>query len=270
MSQEHSVVKRREAIERRVDSVLEPANQDGLTVARTIMDTFEDRWYGQLLIHSYESIAETPDTEMVRSAATAIELFRGYCRLRSKLLIQAADEPSRSVARNVTPALLAGDYLYSSAYSTLGEVTSPRLAECFDTLTRLSETIVEAYSFNFARSTPSTVSHTSFVDETAGLLGRGAATVGATLAEVDRSRHGRFATLGRGFSTDRQIRHLLDGDAVPGQTVPFPSAPDEDELRRHAERRRDEAVRALDSLSSFADTSPLRTLVGLSDDSHVG
>lgn len=246
----------RTRIGRRIEAALDSDPRDGLATAREIMDERDERWYGLLLALSYDAVAEPPDVEPVVPAAAAIELLGGYCRLRGELLVQFDDTIAHSVTRDPTAALLAGDYLHSAAYSTLGAVDHPLLGDCFETLTTVSGRIVEAFGARYTRSVPPTTGHGSSVDETAGTLGEGAAVIGATLAGVDDALRDTFATLGRGLATSRQIRRALDPEATTLPVVP----PDHDEqrLRQHARRRRGDTDRALADLASKAAVESLR------------
>lgn len=255
MSHERSLADRRAEIDRHLETVLKSADRDCLELARATMEEWDDRWYGQLLALSYDSMADTSNTETVHLAATAIELLRGYCRLRSELLVQLNDEIAHSLTRDPTSALLASDYQHTSAYSTLGDVDHAHLRDCFEIFTNVSETIIEAFSTNYTQSSP-TIGHCSFIDDTAGILGEGAALIGATLADVDRSRREHFAILGRGFSMGRQIQLSLNSGYRIVHIVP--PLPDEQQLRQYAEQHLEMSNQALQDLSSYADVDPLR------------
>jgi len=246
-------------IDARLEPVLATADEHGLSVVRETVEEPGDRWYGRLLAASFETTATTATTqepEAVESAAAAVELFRGYCRLRSRLLVQVADRWPHSITLEPTAALLGGDYLYTAAYSMLGSVTHPALGDCFDVLTATATGIAESFADTYAGPEGSEWDQPAFFDETAGTVGEGAAVLGATLAGADDAQRDRLATVGRGLSTARQIHHVLDAGPVAAMVVP-PTI-DERHLREHAERCRTDALRALDALSASGDATTLR------------
>lgn len=261
MTRTHWLEEFRRGLETRLESAARSLGGSGTALSRDAVERSDDRWYGELVARSYLTVNETSshDVERVVPAAAAIELLRGYCRLRCDLCNRAAAETAHSSTRDTTAALLAGDHLYSSAYSSLDAVEHNRLNDCYEVMTDVSGTIVEAFGAAYDRS-PSSADNATFVDETAGALGRGATVLGATLADGGPDSRDRVAVLGRGYSTARGIRRLLDADASLAPASP----PDlrEDRLRRHAAQRRDEADRALASLSGDVDAEPLRSLVG--------
>lgn len=263
MLHEATLDDRRSEIDRRLETALASADGDSLALARATVAECDDRQYGLLSTLAYESMATSPDREAVLPAAAAVELLRGYCRLRSQLLIQVSETMAHSLNRDPTTALLAGDYLYTSAYSTLRATEDGHLGDCFEILTDVSEALIEAFDANYANSAPSTTDHCSFVDETAGALGEGAALVGATLAGIDDARREHLAALGRGFGVGRRIRLALDADGDAAPVVP--PKPDEERLRRYARRHLDEADRALEKLASSADVGALRAFVSPSE-----
>lgn len=267
MFHEHSFADHRAEIDSHLETVLGAAESDCLASARATMETYDDRRYGQLVALSYDSVAErrdnTSETESILPAATAIELLRGYCRLRSELLVQVNDEMAHSLTRDPTAALLAGDYLYTSAYSALCDVDTAHLGACVKILTTVSETIIEAFSTNDSESSSLTSDQYSFFDKTAGSIGEGAAILGATLADVDSARRDYFAKLGHGFGTARQIHRSLDTET--GTVKAASPVHNERHLRKHAEQRRDEAHQALQKLSSTVDITALRMLVNLDE-----
>lgn len=253
---ETSSVERRMAIDDRLETALPSASDSPLELARETVLQADDRCYGQLLIGSYDSCPGPPATEPILAAATAVELLCGYCRLRELLISRTSD--ATSLDRYPIAELLAADYLYASAYSTLAELDNDRLDECFGTLTTILETMIETFSATYTRSPPSAPDHASYIDGTAGALTRGAAVMGATLAGSDSIRRDRFATFGRGFGTARRVRFVLVSEVDPA--YPFADTSD-DHLRRHAIQRLEEANEALRQLSAVTDVAPLRTLL---------
>lgn len=248
----------RAEIDRRLEAALEPEIGDRIPMARATIAADDDRWYGRLLVRSYGSVTDTMDPEALLSAAAAIELLRAYCRLRRELLVQIADDLAHSLTREPASALLAGDFLYSAAYSALGESDHASLGACFATLTRVSERMVEAFGSGYVQSASTPANRLALIDETAGALGAGAAVIGATLAGVDSPHREDFATLGRGLAAGRQNRRTF-GSGAESIRVVSPE-PDERQIRRHARRRLAEADEALSALSSVADVSRLRPL----------
>ncbi|WP_225336453.1 polyprenyl synthetase [Halomicrobium urmianum] len=244
----------RSAVDRRLEAAVESADRTGLSAARAVLTECDDRWYGRLLLRSYESVAGSASAGAVQSAAAAIELFRGYCRLRSELLDRAESGAARSPSRDPTRSLLAGDYLYSAAYSELNAVDHARSGACFETLSTASSRVVEAFASHYVE--PASNSGRTLVDDTAGALGEGAAVVGATLAGVDGRWRDHFATLGHGLAVGRAVQRALEPGAEGFHLV---SDPDERRLRQYADRRLAAADDALDELSAV-DVARLRPL----------
>lgn len=259
MTDEHSTNDLRAAIDRRLETVFETENDARVPAAREAVAEDEDRWYGRLLVRSYGSVADSMDSEATLSAAAAMELLRGYCRLRSELLVQITDDVAHSLTRDPTSALLAGDFLYSAAFTTLAEIDHSSRKACFEVLTDVSERVVEAFSRNYVRSTSTTASRRQLIDGTAGALGEGAAVIGVTLAGGGEPLRENFAALGRGLGAGRQIRQTLDAEGGSVR-VAFLER-DQHQFRQHAERRLAAATEALRSLSAAADADRLRPLV---------
>lgn len=255
MHRQLSLDERRAALDRRLEAALEAADRTGMPRVRSEVQSFSIRWYGQLVALSHNSIADEPATDVVLPASTAIELLRAYCRSRSDLFVQLDADDPHSLSQDPTDALLAGDYLNSAAYATLGAIDHSRLPDAFETLVGVSESLFEAFD---ARRAWSVEDHGSFLDETAGSLGEGATVIGATFAGVDDARRKHLAAFGRSSSTARQIQCLLESDCEM-----FPLAPEVDErrLREYGMERLTEANRALERLATSADVEPLRAFV---------
>ncbi|MGQ3413752.1 polyprenyl synthetase [Natrinema sp. LN54] len=260
MAQDSTRSERRLEIDRRLEEALGRVESHCSAPVRATVTERDDRRYGQLVALSHDSIAETPDRSTVLPAATSIELFRGYSRLREQLLSQLDAENTALVQWDVTTALLASDYLYTTAYSTLGTLDDERVGECFEILASVSAAIIEALGSTEPRATPETTDHCSVIDGTAGALGRGAALLGATLADIEEPHREHVATVGRGFGTVSRIRAILASDTGAPRTDSS-SSPATRQLRRHATRRLNEVDRALDDLSPVADIDPLRAFV---------
>lgn len=258
MGEEWPSAERREAIDDRLEAALPPAGGSPLAPAREVVLQAEDRRYGRLLVASYESYGSLPGShvpEPILNAAAAVELLRGYCRLRERLLSQG-DHVSPS-DRGPMADLLAADYLYTAAYSSLVEIEADGLEICVEAFTDALDTIIETFEAAHTRPSPA-LDHVAYVDGTAGVLARGAAVIGTTLAGVDDASRDRFANYGCGLATAYRIRLILTSD--DGTAYPSADAPD-DRLHRHAIRRFGDADRALERLPAGADTDPLHTLL---------
>lgn len=261
MLHDHPPADRRAEITRRLDDALAAAATDQLhPIWRDILDR-PDRWYGQLLVCTHGALAPDPNPRPVLSAATAIELLREYCRLRSELLTHRTDATPQSITHELTSGLLAGDYLHSSAYATLSDVDPDHRGPCIETLTDAATTLTHA--FYTAYSHPDSTDHQTLIDETAGTLGRTAAQLGAMLADADQSHRTAAATFGYGASTTRQIHRILDPDTGPTDII-LPSTDDPD-LRQHAEQRRNDARQALQTLPPTVDRDVLHPFVPIPD-----
>lgn len=249
-------------VDRRIDAALQPGDGGGASLARSVATASDDRWYGQLVLRSNQAVRNTVDVEAIVPAATAVELLRSYCRVRCEQLAQRSNAGPAS-SREPSAALLAGDLLYSTAYSELAAVDAAPVDACFETLTTVTGTIVAALSRR-AQADTATAADRSVIDGTAGALGRGAAVIGATLAGVDDSDRDRFATLGRGLGVGRRVSRTLD--QADGRFRPQSSGSDARRLRRHAEQRLEDAAAAVEALSTVADVTTLRSLVAEVDD----
>ncbi|WP_226023735.1 polyprenyl synthetase [Halomicrobium salinisoli] len=255
MTDAHAPGDHRSDIDRRLETAVESADAAGLPAVDAVLSATDDRWYGRLLLRSYESTAGSPPPEAALSAGAAVELLRAYCRLRTRLLDRGDADGARVGSLAPTASLLAGDFLYAAAYSELDGVDHVRGGACFDALVDVSETVVEALAAHYVGPT-SPASELTAIDDTAGALGEGAAVVGATLAGVDGQWRDHFATLGHGLAVGREIQRTADPDA--GGFHPVPDL-DDRRLRRYAERRLAAADDALDELSAV-DVARLRPL----------
>jgi hypothetical protein len=273
MAKTDSLANRRAELDRRLTDVLASTDETSLELARAGVQSVPDRWYGQLLALTHDAVAteEAVDgpgadastteptvasgADVVLTASAAVELLRGYCRLRGELFAELGREATNSLSRDPSSFLLAGDYLNSAAYAVLGSIDHPRLGAAFETLLSVSESI--ACAFDTRHDDGATAG--SVLEETAGSLGEGAAVIGATLAGAQDATREQFGTLGRGFSAARQIHRSLEGDEDTRSTLPFD--PDPEQLRDHGARRLAAGNRALDDLASTADVATLRTFV---------
>lgn len=212
--------------------------------------------YGRVLVCSYRSVADAGGESVLRAGA-AIELLRAYCRLRSELLVQFDGPTPDSVDRDRTARLLASDFLYTAAYSTLGGIDHLSLNACYRALTETSSGLARTL-YEGREWSASATDLLALLDGTAGRLGEGAAGIGAALAGVDGARRDRFASIGRGLSTARRIRLAVETDGEPDRILP-PTV-DTDRLRRHATRQFADATDAFRRLEPVAETDRLRPL----------
>ncbi|QLH84645.1 polyprenyl synthetase [Halosimplex pelagicum] len=248
----------RSAIESHLESALDGVDGDGLALARETVEAAEDRWYGQLVAGAYRSLPGRPDTDRAVPAAAAVELVRGYCRLRSELLVQLTDSRPHAFTRDEVAALLAGDYLYTGAYSALAAADRPDRGDCFETVTDALEAVSGAFVDTYVGTGELPPDRVALVERTAGRIGETAAVLGARLADADDRHLDPIARAGRSFAAARTIRRALDRE--PGSAmVAVPERPAE-RLGEHATRRREAGRRALGELQSSADVSALRRL----------
>lgn len=259
MTARNSIADYGDEIDRRLEAALAAADTARIPVARAAIADCEDRWYGQLLLRTHDSLVEAPVGGSSLSAAAAVELLRGYCRLRAELVVGGATGNTHSSRGDASAALLAGDFLYSAAYSTLGAADHPSLENCFETMSSVSGGIAERFGRHYDRTASSSTHCGKLIDGTSGDLGECAVVIGATLAGVDRPRRDDFASLGRGLGAGRQLDRVID----PGsRTLRFDHLePDERAMRRLAERRLDEATDALREVSAVADEDLFRPLL---------
>jgi geranylgeranyl pyrophosphate synthase len=266
MTPSTTLLERRGEIDRRLETALERADEHSVALAASTVDACPDRWYGQLVALSHAAIADKPASDAILSASAAVELLRGYCRLRTELLIQLADNRAHSLTGDPANALLAGDYLNSAAYTALAEAGNHHLEDALQALIAVSESLVDAFDAKYVRS----VDDHSFLDDTVGSIGEGAAVIGITLAGGDTTRKEDFATLGRGFSTAYQIRRILNADSDGAVPTIAPPRFDTAALRQHGARHFREATHALGRLSDSADVEPLRNFVNTLCDQDNG
>ncbi len=249
---ERSPSERRTELDRRLEAMLASADAGGLSLARSTVLECPDRWFGQLVALSHDAVTDAPDPDAVLPAATAVELLRGYCRLRTDLLTDLAEYAAPDCDR--TTILLAGDYLNSASYAAFGRVDDPT-GDGFETLTTVLRTIIEGFDAAYAHST---ADYQSLLDDPLGALGAGAAVVGATLGDADGPNHEQFADLGRGYSAARYVQHVLDSDEM-SSLIPFDV--DEQELRQYGAKQLRDAECELDRLASTTDVDSLRAFV---------
>ncbi len=227
-----------------IDAQLERAldRSDGpLTAAREAVMETGDRWYGQLVAGARDAAADTASAPVV-PAAGAAELVRGYARLRTASLGTHSADPDPSAA------LLAGDYLYTAAYSSLSAVPNPALDGCFGALTDGLTSV----TVTFARAHESDDGAAAF-DRVAGVVGETAARLGASLGDADDTQRERLAAFGRAAAAERAVRRVLRRDSSAIANA------DEPALRERQAEKREEAERTLETLRT--DATGLRELV---------
>ncbi|WP_436907743.1 hypothetical protein [Halosimplex marinum] len=254
----------RSAIEARLESALDGPGEDGPSVAREAVDAADDRWYGRLVGGAYRSLADGPDPDRVVPAAAAVELLRGYCRVRSELLVDLAGAGPRALGRDEVAALLAGDHLPAAAYATLTAADDPAVEDCVETLTDAFGAVAVAFATTFVEPTEPSPDPAAAVERTAGRIGECAVVLGARLAGADERHRDPVARAGRCFATARAVRDAF-GDGAGPATVAVAELPAE-RLDDYAARRRADGYRALGELPSPVDASPLRRLAGARTD----
>lgn len=245
-------------IETRLKTILDDVNTPELALARKTVIETPDRWYGRLVAESSNAITPTVDSETILSAATAVELLRGYGRLRATMFVQLGGDQSSPLKVGSLPPLLAGDFLYTQAYSTLGSVVKPPLDDCFEIVGTVLDELTETFARTFVPGSAETISP-SFFAKTAGSLGNGAAVLGATLADSEPVRPDLFAQLGHRFGTVRGIELALESEATRKRLVSTGTS--ERHLEEYAEGTRAEGQEVLRKLKSHAETSRLRKLL---------
>lgn len=249
----------RESIEARLEEALPESERGGLGAAREAVAAFDDRWFGQFAIASYRSVAGTGACEPALPAATAIELLRGYSRIRTETFVRLADDRAHAHTRDPTAALLAGDYLYTSAYRSLAAVDHPALGDCFDAMTDVLAAMTDAFTATYVEASAASTG-ASFFEGAAGSLGAGAGALGATLGGADAGLRDAVARLGRGLGTARGIQQRLDGDA--GHSADRSVVADEQVLRERATEHRAAARDALRTISAAVPVDPLEPVLG--------
>lgn len=245
-------------IDRRLEDTLASDSDARIPIARDAVTDCEDRWFGQLVVRSYADAADSVDPESILPAATTIELLRGYCRLRNELLAQVADDVAHSLTRDPTAALLAGDFLFSAAFTELRELEVVPTETCYEVLTDVSRSLVEAFASQYDEPMSPADRYCALIDDSIGALGSGAAVIGASAADIDPTQHDHFAAVGRSLSVSRQIRETIGRD-VQSAHVDVPEL-DEKRLRAHARQQLSEAEQALQMLSADIEMSRIRPL----------
>ncbi|MFC6730396.1 hypothetical protein ACFQDG_17225, partial [Natronoarchaeum mannanilyticum] len=169
MSPEQALPERRSEIEGRIADRIDAAAGESLAAELSAVPERGDRWYGQLLVVSYDAVASAPNAseqpdDAALVAATAIELLREYWALRERLVVQLDEGALDRSEGQLTTGLLASDFLFASAYSTLGSLRGERTAECVERFASGAESIVAAFGEDPPRSTLPPESFCAFAD----------------------------------------------------------------------------------------------------------
>lgn len=283
------------AVEARVAEVLDGSpiedDDDGtMAAARAAVDAGDDHWYGRLVAAAHDSVvgatdrdsapapgrdrdsapvpdrdsAPVHDRDAVAAAATAVELVRGYCRLRADLLsaLDSDGERGLALAPNRSTALLAGDYLHAAAFESLHSSPGSSTAACVEALTGALGSVRAAFAATCDGSASTRESGRSVVDGTAGCVGAAAATLGGVLAGVGDRDADALAETGRALATVHAADRLLDSERVA--TLVPAHAVDEASLRAQIDGHREDAVGALRSLPASLDAAELGALASRS------
>lgn len=229
-------------IDAELERVLDGTENQGLRVAREAIEAPEDRWYGQLVGATYAAVSDSASDDSLLSCAAAIELLRGYTRIRSRLLIQLTDDHPHSLTTDPGRALLAGDYLSTSAFTALTASPYPALEDGVEILATAFESITDAFFGTYPTATSANQEQVPVLDQTMGSLGAAATRLGASVAGDTQASRSKLATAGRAVATSHGIHRLLESD--PGEAVVVLPEIDEAELRAYAETQRREAVDA--------------------------
>ncbi|WP_167837401.1 polyprenyl synthetase family protein [Halosimplex halophilum] len=246
----------RSAVEARLEAGLSGPDGDAPALAREAVDAADDRWYGRLVGGAYRSLADGPDPDRVVPAAAAVELLRGYCRIRRDLLVQFADRCPHSSTRDEVAALLAGDHLAAAAYSTLTAVDDPAVGDCVGPFADAFEALTGALATTFAEPVGPALDPVASIERTAGRIGECAAVLGGRLAGAGDRRLDGLTRAGRCFAAARAARAARERDGRSA-AVAAPELPAE-RLDDYAARRRTDGYRALGDLPPTVDASPLR------------
>ena len=252
-------------IERQFEEVIDN-DKHNLPLVQDVLDESHDRWYGQLVVIVYDSLSDHQDVEEVLPYAAAIELLQGYVRLRNRLLITLSDKHAHSFTEDTRAALLASDYLYTAAFSSLRLGPDSSSSECFKILIAVLETITETFARTYTATRSTDYSQAKFLDEVAGSLGEGAAALGARAAGVDESVRRHCKRLGRGLSTVQQINYVLN--MHPTEAMVVPPTLDDLQFRKYTQQRRNDATQALNTLSKTVDVTHLQAFADVSVTRH--
>lgn len=261
-----TVAERQNTINRRLEVALESFDDHSLDLATSTIDSYSDRWYGQLVTRSYAAIADQPIPDAVLSASAAVELLRGYCQLRSELINQPRTSRSNPLTRNPAKLLLAGDYLNATAYTVFSQADNQQFENALKTIIEISKSLIDA--FNTMRTQP--IDACTFLDETIGNLGEGAVIIGAKLAGSATNIGENFGALGRCLSSAYQARRILELANRNSVRRIEPPRYDEPELRQYGKSRFRGAMHTLKDLSGSIDVEPFQDLTDAHFDQKTG
>ena len=255
------IAERRDTIDRRLEVALGSVDDSSLALATSTIDSYSDRWYGQLVTLSYAAIADQPITDAVLSASAAVELLRGYCQLRSELFNRPHASLSNPLTRDPANMLLAGDYLNSTAYTVFCQADNQQFEDALKAIIEVSKLLIDAFNTTQTQS----IDACTFLDETVGCLGEGAAIIGAKLAGSNTALDENFGNLGRSLSSAYQARRILE---LADRNFVSPIEPpryDESELRQYSECCFRGAMHTLNELPDSIAVEPFRDL----SDAHI-
>jgi len=242
------------------------AGHESLAVARRTVEAPEDRWYGRLVAAAHDAAADRSRPDAVLPAAVSVELLRGYCHLRTALLVDASSPGDGPLGVDRSAALLAGDYLHASAFREAGSLPEPPAPGTgYEVLADALESVRAGFDAAFAGgdAPASDAGPASLVERTAGSVADAAVRLGVSLAGADRSTATALARAGRDLATARGLRQLRD--AVHRAAVDFPFAVDDAAVREEADRRRADATRRLRTLRGDLDVAGVRHLARAGD-----
>lgn len=270
------------AIDARVAAVLDdsPVEDDDETMAaaRAAVASRDDRWYGRLVAAAHDSAvgatdsdsapATDRDRDAVAAAATAVELVRGYCRLRADLLSALDSDGDATLATNQSTALLAGDFLHAAAFESLQSVPDSATAACVEALTGALGSVRTTFAATCDDRASTQQSEQSVVDGTAGCVGAAAATLGGALADAPDRDAAALAKAGRALAAVHATDRLLDSEhvvtPVPAHTV------DQTRLRAQVDGYCEDAAGALRSLPAAVDAAELEVFASRREHSASG
>lgn len=261
-----------DALDARVGAVIDgnpvPDGDETLAAARAAVDVRDDRWYGRLAVAARDSVVgedgheAAAEREGVAPVATAVELVRGYGRLRADLLSALHGDAEVTLAADHSTALLAGDYLHAAAFQRLHSVPVDSAPACVEALTGALGSVRATFDAASDRAGSGRQSEQPVVDGTAGCVGGVAATLGGVVAAADDREVDALAAAGRALATVHATASLLDAeDAV---TLVPAHAVEESRLRASAHECQESAARALASLPASVDADELEALASRS------
>ena len=248
----------RAQIEHRFKTLLSGVDDVNIPLAHTVLDQLDDRWYGILAVRVYDAASKGDDIDPVIPAATGVELLRAYIRLRSQLLLTHTENHAPSHRFDPDVALLAGDYFHSAAFSSLSTVPDIHAGVCFELIMSASRTITRLFSQTDPTADSADYTYEKLLDELAGLLGKTAAALGATIAGVDDLQRQQFERLGSALGANRELNQVLSPTETDALIVPL--SVDETRLCDRAKQRRTDIDQIFEILSKNIDVAGLQAV----------